>query len=406
MRQNFNSEELSLLNKVTYLVGDSTKICNMINVPALRPFSDEVLDFLADVSGSILSDAEAKTFPDVITFGFWIRRASLSNLKKMHIKEDGRFRSGRGIVFHIAPSNVPVNYAYSLVSGLLTGNANIVRVPSKDFKQVKIINAAIDSALKIHKGISSYIALVRYERDEKINNLFSAICSTRVVWGGDATINELRKSPLAPRAAEITFADRYSLAVIDSDSYLAIEDKKRIAEKFYNDTYLTDQNACTSPRIVVWVGKNIQAAKALFWSNLYKEIQQKYKLQPICAINKLTSAYMSAVANEVKIEDRDDNTLMRISVKSCSSDIMDYKDNSGFFYEYECSDILDIRDLCDDTKCQTIGYIGDKGMFDGLLLSGIKGVDRVVPIGKTMDFDLIWDGYDLTERLTRIIVVQ
>jgi hypothetical protein len=34
---------------------------------------------------------------------------------------------------------------------------------------------------------------------------------------------------------------------------------------------------------------------------------------------------------------------------------------------------------------------------------GIKGVDRIVPIGKTMDFDLIWDGYDLIERFTRTI---
>ena len=38
-----------------------------------------------------------------------------------------------------------------------------------------------------------------------------------------------------------------------------------------------------------------------------------------------------------------------------------------------------------------------------LLTSGIKGIDRVVPIGKTMDFDFIWDGYDLISQLTRII---
>ena len=42
-------------------------------------------------------------------------------------------------------------------------------------------------------------------------------------------------------------------------------------------------------------------------------------------------------------------------------------------------------------------------MFDALLESGIKGIDRIVPVGQTMDFDLIWDGYDLSRDLTRVV---
>ena len=70
------------------------------------------------------------------------------------------------------------------------------------------------------------------------------------------------------------------------------------------------------------------------------------------------------------------------------------------------NDISELRDICNDERCQTIGIIGDKCMFEPLILSGIKGVDRIVPIGRTMDFELIWDGYDLVERLTRTIVVK
>ena len=32
-------------------------------------------------------------------------------------------------------------------------------------------------------------------------------------------------------------------------------------------------------------------------------------------------------------------------------------------------------------------------------------VDRVVPMGHTMDFDLIWDGYNLVNQLTRVVDV-
>ena len=44
-----------------------------------------------------------------------------------------------------------------------------------------------------------------------------------------------------------------------------------------------------------------------------------------------------------------------------------------------------------------------KSLLEPLIQAGIRGVDRVVPIGYTMDFDLIWDGYNLVERLTRTI---
>ena len=45
-------------------------------------------------------------------------------------------------------------------------------------------------------------------------------------------------------------------------------------------------------------------------------------------------------------------------------------------------------------------------MFLPLLKTGVRGIDRIVPVGKTMDFDLIWDGYNLYERLTRTIHIS
>ena len=64
---------------------------------------------------------------------------------------------------------------------------------------------------------------------------------------------------------------------------------------------------------------------------------------------------------------------------------------------------MEIRDLCNNIRCQTVGYLGEKEDVLSLIASGIKGIDRVVPIGKTMDFDLLWDGYNLFERLTRTV---
>lgn len=404
MQQSLDKEVLS---SITYLVGSSDVVEAMLDIPAKEPFDDSVVEFLNDVSKQLLKLPEAKAYPDVITLGFWMRKSSVMNLKDRFYKEDGNLHLGRGIAFHIAPSNVPVNYAYSLVSGLLTGNSNIVRIPSKDFPQVTIINKAIMSALNGHVDMKNYICLIRYGRDIMINNMLSSIADTRIIWGGDATIEEIRKSPLAARAGEITFADRYSLAVINSDDYMPIENKVKVAEDFYNDTYLTDQNACTSPRIVVWMGNSVDVAKKMFWSNLHDVVKKKYTFQSIQGINKLTSGYLMAVHTPgARIFDNGDNLIVRVQIPEIFDNLMDMKDNSGYFFEYDCQDILKLRDLCNDRRCQTIGYIGNKDMIVPLIKSGVKGIDRVVPVGQTMDFELIWDGYDLSERLTRSISLK
>lgn len=47
--------------------------------------------------------------------------------------------------------------------------------------------------------------------------------------------------------------------------------------------------------------------------------------------------------------------------------------------------------------------ISKTAIISPFLESGIKGIDRIVPVGQTMDFSFIWDGYDLYERLTRTV---
>ncbi len=389
-----------------FLTGDNERLQSITSVPAKDVFDNEILDFLEFVSKKLMKNKDALAYPDVVTFAFWIRKASLNNLKIRFTQGVDTKRRGKGVCFHIAPSNVPVNFAYSLVAGLLSGNANIVRVPSKEFEQVKLIADSINEGLTEFENLKPFVFLVRYERDKETNDLLSSFSDMRIIWGGDNTISEIRRSPLPARSGEITFADRYSIAVIDADTYLDVEDKKKIADDFYNDTFLSDQNACTSPRIVVWLGGKIEEAKKLFWENEIGLVSEKYEISAAQVVNKLSSAFLTALDSEgTRLEYKKDNLVFRISVNKADAKLMDHKDNSGFFFEYECNDITDIRDICNDKRCQTLSYIGDKDMFIPLIELGVKGIDRIVPIGHTMDFDLIWDGYNLIDSLSRRIAV-
>ena len=389
---------------VTYVLGGAESEARMADVRPLPIFSEEAVAFLTAFSARILADTEAKAYPDVVTLGFWCRLAALRQMQKLYDAE--RNRLGRGIVFHIAPSNVAVNFAYSCLAAFLAGNASIVRLPSKDFPQVDVLCRIFTETLAEFPALFPYFLFVRYGHAQEVNEHYLRMCQTRVIWGGDATIDAIRRTVLPPRANEITFADRHSLAVIDVPSYLAAEDKVRIAQDFYNDTYLSDQNACTAPHFVVWLGtaEKVKAAQEVFWSTLHTLVRERYTLQGVQAVDKLTQLYrlgVHAAAQQIPMED---NLITRVCVAELTEELAAYKAGSGFFIEYAAQEIAELRPLC-GTSCQTLSYYGVEldSLLRAVLAMRPAGVDRIVSMGRTMDFALVWDGVDLIRTMSRVI---
>jgi len=372
------------------------------NTAPLLPFSDSILAFFNELSKQLIKE---RKYTDVATFGFWCRKASL--IKEKANYDDLDKRLGRGVVFHSTPSNVPVNFAFSFAVGLLAGNANIVRIPSKDFAQVRIIVDAIKTLVNgKHSNLVPYICFVKYPSDRKMHDLFSSVCDVRIIWGGDNTINELRESPLKPKAFDLTFADRYSIAIINTDEYLKAQDKKRIAQDFYNDTYFTDQNACTTPGIIFWIGNSKDIAKNVFWENVHQLVKAKYALVPIQSVNKLSAFYNAAINASVELIDTIDNYITRLNVYKVNSELMNLRYNSGFFFEHDINKLDDILPICGE-RLQTLTYYGltTKEIISFITTQRPKGIDRAVPMGKSMDFSLTWDGYDLIRQLSRKVQV-
>ena len=389
-------------DKAAYVIGGPETAEGMAALKPLRPFDDRVIAFLNDLSGMLRKERE---YPDAATFGFWCRKAALLQEKAKY--DDLEERLGRGTVFHSTPSNVPVNFAFSFAAGLLAGNANIVRLPGKDFPQAGIICGAIQKLLAgEHKALAPYIVFVKFPPDRELADAFSAACSVRVIWGGDRTVAELRQSPIGPRTTEITFADRHSIAVINADAYLAEERKDAVIQAFWNDTYYSDQNACTSPRIVFWTGEKKAAAKADFWARVHDMAKEKYTLAPVQAVGKLDAFYTAAANVPVKLESAEDMLVTRLRTETAGPELMDYKYNSGFFFEQEIGSLAEIAGVC-GLRCQTLTYfgVGKEELRAFLEEARPAGVDRIVPMGKSMDFSLIWDGYDLIRSMSRRVTV-
>lgn len=397
---------MNILPKVpglSFVVGDEETLALMQDAKTLVPFSDEAIRFLDALSQILFKKGRA--YSDVVTFAFWCRKGSLMREKKKY--ETGELRFGRGITFHSTPSNVAVNFAFSFAAGLLAGNPNVVRLPAKAFEQVNVISTAVREVLLEQPEMRPYVVFVKYGLIQEFSDYFSSICMNRIVWGGDMTIALMRKSPLPPRAVEVTFADRYSLAVFKAESILALDEAgmKTLARNFWNDTYFTDQNACTSPRLIAWVGEGKGEAKAKFWSAVHEIVKAEYAMQPVQSVGKLAAFYRAAASVKgLKLIHVNDNLITRVQVETFTTDLMNWKYNSGFFYELDAGSLDEVFSPT-SVKCQTVTQFGlTKDEMEHALLSAHPGgIDRIVPVGASMNFALTWDGYDLIRTLSRVV---
>lgn len=400
---------LPLGDNVSYLVGDRNTI---LDKRALRPYDNLVCEFLSALSLNLLKNREAKQYSDVISFAFWCRKANIAKLKNQFAEQ--YIRLGLGAVFHITPSNVPVNFAFSYACSLLAGNANIVRVPSKPFRQIDIICNAIKELFQCSqfKILADMTVFLRYDRDDAITSLLSLDCNARIIWGGDDSIRQIRQLPISERSREITFADRYSFCVINAKKIFELnkEQLKQLAINFYNDTYLMDQNACSSPSLVVWLGNSndVNSAKEQFWKAVLEEVRGNYELAPVNGIDKYTHLCQNAIdlANITTVE-KYGNYIYCIGLDAINETMDMLRGKFGYFYEYSAENINSIVHIV-NSKYQTLTYFGmDKQVFvDFTINNRISGIDRIVPIGSALDISVIWDGYDLVRSLSRIIDIK
>ena len=76
----------------------------------------------------------------------------------------------------------------------------------------------------------------------------------------------------------------------------------------------------------------------------------------------------------------------------------------GFFFEYVLGDREEFFRVVTE-KFQTIAQFGINvgELRQQIVERGLRGIDRIVPIGQAMNIGVIWDGYDLIRTLSRVV---
>lgn len=399
-----SSEGVAMLNKmnkkIKVIIGNFSSKNGPYDV-----FDQDIIKLLNEISKKILNNRNCRKFPDLVSFGFWCRA---NNLKAI-IKNYSFFKNriGRGTVLHIAPSNVPTNFAYSMVFGLLSGNNNIVRLPSKNFLQVNLICDILKklSKKKIYKKSFNRLLLIKYENSDLISSELSKNVEARVIWGGDNTVNKFKSFKTKPRCVDLAFSNRYSISLIDSNKLALLnhEDLVTLTKKFYNDTYTMDQFGCSSPNSVFWLGNN-NIAKKKFWFELSKVVNNTYDLNLSGANKKISNLMNYTLVKNKKFK----ANLKNFNLVTLKSKELNFDNNEnvnfGTFLEIDLKDINFLKKYTSE-KLQTITYYGTdfKNIKNFIIKNRVKGIDRIVPIGRAFDLTPEWDGIDIISTLSRTI---
>ena len=396
-------------------IKDISELDDLLNYDStlLPAFDEKIIDFQENLSRHLLKDKTIRKIPELVAFSFWIRKSNIMKFLSTLSQNDKIIYVPRGLVFHIAPSNVDFMFLYSWFISILAGNSNVLRISSNfDKNVIHIIKKLIKFAEEnnIRWFLKSNIIL-NYEHNDVINNLLSSKADVRIIWGGDETIKRMRKFDSKTNVKDIFFADKFSYSVVNSNYYLESAEKEKIslASNSYNDSFLFNQKACSSPQVVFFVGneQSNNDASNTYWRQLTNEIENRTnKKSSSLVIEHYLNWFLLAAKNKVNKTEINDikPTVVRMPYQDISGTYRTC--GGGFFIESYVESLNQLLNFGNESD-QTLSYYGfdQADLKNYVIKKGYKSNLRLVPIGRALNFDVYWDGYNLLNELVKIITV-
>ena len=325
-----------------------------------RPFNENNINFLNQISKKILNNSNLNKFPDLKDFAFWCRKKNIERYKTIFNLKPNMV--GRGIALHIPPSNVPMNFAFTMAIGLLSGCENIIRIPQKKFEQLEILLKVMKRIISTKKFnlIKSSICVVSYERSDLKSSLLSKMSDVRLIWGGDETVSKFKTYDTKLRNIDLYFPNKISGCLLNANQMKILSDRelKELVYKFYMDSYLMDQKGCSSPKIIFWYGKN-NAIKDKFFFHLEKCIEKKDEFNFSMVNEKIFLLSEIAIKSNLHITRNNSIKLSIIESKKNFDKKIFSELAYGSFFNIHINRLSKISNYVDE-NFQTLSFFGFK----------------------------------------------
>ena len=134
--------------------------------------------------------------------------------------------------------------------------------------------------------------------------------------------------------------------------------------------------------------------------------QTGYEVGASVAVAKLDAALQLAAVYPGTRITAHDNVITRVFPADADTGIWEKCVPGGFFIELQGETPDKLLALTDETvQTLTVYGIPEEQIAQELIRFRSAGIDRIVPVGRSLDFELVWDGYDLIRMMSRRVSV-
>lgn len=378
-------------------------------MPFMRAFAPERIDLIGRFAEQLRKDSRWSGSPAVLALAFWLRKAEITRMAQdFGARSHAHARTtGRGIAFHLPPQNVDTLFLYSWAIAFACGNTNVVRLPEQASPTML---ALLDPLVALLDAAGSGDLFLTYARtDDRANRRLSALADCRLVWGGDAKAETFNQYPLRIGGKSLMFPDRYSHAILSATAVAALDDAgmDRLAKSLHDDIRLFDQQACSSPHTIHVLdarGDGMPSVRRLL-ERVDLLARQSPTTDPAHGMAKFAASCAMAAEDGLVTAHRlsNETTIVELGPAQARGRAI----GGGFLSTRIVATIEQITETL-TARDQTLTHFGlDPPVFAELgALAAARGVARLVPVGSALNFDQLWDGYDLVAELTRIVRVR
>jgi hypothetical protein len=375
-------------------------------LPFAPAFESDRIALIGRFAASIQKDPRWRDVAPVQALAFWLRKAAVTRMAEAFraSAHPQSIATGRGIAFHLPPQNVDTLFLYSWAIAFACGNTNIVRLP----EQVSpTMTALLEPLIGLLDEAGSGDLFLTYPRaDATANELLSAVADCRLVWGGDAKAEVFNRLPMRLGGKSLAFSDRYSHAILSAPAVAALDEDglNRLAKGLHDDIRLFDQQACSSPHTIHLVDVDevgLGAVRHLL-ERLDGLARRAPTTDPAHGMAKFAAACALAADDLAATATRLSNettVIELVPTESRGSAV-----GGGFLSVRIAPSLAAIAETL-TAHDQTLSHFGlsgdDFAAFAAQAAS--RGVARLVPVGNALNFDQLWDGYDLVGELTRVV---
>jgi hypothetical protein len=382
------------------------------------PLSD--LIGLCDAAGQAWVQPGSETARTIARLGMgflplWLRRANLEPLMDQSLRGDRRavdqFVSSngrncraqpRGLLVHWVAGNVPLLGMISVIQGLLTKNANLVKLPRQDAGVLPYFLSALErvryrrpDGTEISGALlTDAVAAIHAEHQDAA--ALSALADVRIAWGGREAVEAIMNLPRRFGTEDIIFGPKVSFVVVGAEVTTP-----RVASLIARDTVALGQRGCNSPH-TVFVERGGALDPQAFASLLGEELRRAAQSAP----TDVTAREAFEILGWRAEYDMRGQAWHGGGVRSS---VFYSDDDRGLatpcygrtLFVRPVDNVMDVAALC-SVNTQTAGLaLGEQRRLEVAEALTARGVERCPEVGRMSLYEAPWDGMYPMDRMVR-----